>query len=273
MIRPLFRAVCIWVLVSSLFSVAATAVAHWAGQRLPGGTLVVEVQSPTETLLYVIDELTRVRYRLTRPGVSAFDARWSPDGRYLAYQTWRNRETSLWLTTLDRPAQRVSPASQAYLSNLVWSPDSATLWFMQATGSRQEVVTVTLANTVVLQTRPLTLDDPAVLAYFRQLETALAGQYRAPDESGRSLSLEPDPTEPGWALRLHDRAGTHTLAHVRDIVAVSLLTPRWSPDGERIAYFDRAPDGGYEVWVIAAQPGARPRRLGDGLHPVWRPGR
>jgi Tol biopolymer transport system component len=58
---------------------------------------------------------------------------------------------------------------------------------------------------------------------------------------------------------------------------VSELNPSWSPDGSKIAFFGVYPDGHYDLFVVNATPGSRPKRLAknviksDQYGPTWSP--
>lgn len=263
-----YRVAAALALAISLVGMALLAAAVLIGRSTTGDVLLVEHASARQSDLVAVDYWTRVRRSLTPLTTSDAEPVWSPDGERIAYVAWQNSAASLWLTDLAGNAYMLTDAVGVYPQNLAWSEDSQALWYIRSLPESVVEVTVGTGGRGKMREWPPTA--PQAQAYLRRMEAAFSTLYTAPDSSGRTVSLNPD-AGAGWVLRLHEGTQTHVLTRVRDVIAVSLLTPRWSPDGTRIAYFDAGTRRGFEVWVIAAQPNARPRRIGAGLHPIWRP--
>ena len=191
--------------------------------------------------------------RLTRSPADEHAPRWSPDGRYLAFLSNRDdpRESDqVWL--LDRAGGEPERLTNlpGGVSALAWSPDGRRL--------------------------ALVASDPDPT-------------WRAPgDSSTRAPApividrFQAKQDETGWLtarrdhLYLYDVAGrttTQLLAGEYDE-----LSPSWSPDGRSLAFvsrrrpdFDRSDN--FDLYVVAAEPGAEPRQLttfaGADMNPDW----
>ncbi len=197
--------------------------------------------------------------RLTASPQSEHTPRWSPDGRFLSFLSDRQHsdETDqLWL--LDRTggdAERVTSISGG-VTGYAWSPDS-----------RRVVLAVESRDSAGADSAKLARPTPIVVDrfQFKQDEIGYLGKQR------QHLHL----------LDLQTRQTTPLTAGDYDE-----LFPVWSPDGLSIAFvskrrpdFDR--DANWDLYVIAAVPGAVPRQLTTfpgpdnepdfGTPPAWSP--
>lgn len=71
-------------------------------------------------------------YNLTRTqGAHERDAKWSPDGKYIAYFSDKSGEYQLYLMDYDKPesAKAVTNLKTGYPAGLTWSPDSKKIYF------------------------------------------------------------------------------------------------------------------------------------------------
>jgi dipeptidyl aminopeptidase/acylaminoacyl peptidase len=207
---------------------------------------------------------------LTAEEFSSYHARWSPDGKYIAFLSERNEaKAQVWLLNrLGGEAQRLTDTPQG-VKDFSWSPDSLRL--------------------------VLVLRDPST----EELEAA---KYTTRDQVADPKIKTKKKTQKPWVIdRLQfkedeigylDRHRTHL--YVVDLTAKSLTQvtsgdfddsePAWSPDGKFLAFSsNRAhpdPDATYnaDIWVVAADnkdQGAQLTQVtsnpGEDRSPAWSP--
>ena len=202
--------------------------------------------------------------QLTSSPESEHSARWSPDGRWLAFLSDRgdsHEVDQLWL--LDRAggeAQRITTFPGG-VTDYVWAPDSGRLALVVEDPPVDSVAADTGAGDAAK--RPL----PIVLQRF---------QFKR-DEDGYLGS----PRKHIYLFDLASRRGSILMPGDHDDQA-----PAWSPDGRSIAFVTkRGPDpdrtNNWDVYLIGATPGAQARQLttfegSDGdpdfdSRPAWSP--
>jgi dipeptidyl aminopeptidase/acylaminoacyl peptidase len=191
--------------------------------------------------------------RLTRSPADEHAARWSPDGRFLAFLSDRDdphEADQLWL--LDRRGgepERLTTFPGG-VSDLAWSPDGRRLALIVTDpdpDAREP------GDTSSRGAKPIVIDR----FQFKEDET-------------------------GWLGPQHDhihlfdvatRKATQLLSGDHDEAA-----PSWSPDGRSLAFvsrrrpeYDRTDN--YDLYVVAATAGAEPRQLttfaGPDMNPEW----
>jgi dipeptidyl aminopeptidase/acylaminoacyl peptidase len=181
---------------------------------------------------------------LTAEGASSSHARWSPDGKLIAFLSARDEgKTQVWLLNrLGGEASRLTDTPQD-VEDFAWSPDS-----------RQLVVILRDASPEELE----------------------AAKEKSGKDSASSVKEKKSKTQKPWVIdRLQfkldevgylDRRRTHL--YVFDLAAKSLTQitsgdfddsePAWSPDGKFLAFTSNRsqpdPDATYDtnVWVVAA---------------------
>ncbi len=221
-------------------------------------------EDKNETRIWMVPAAGGEAIALTGEGVSSSHARFSPDGKFVAFFSARaGGKQQLWmLNRLGGEAQRVTEAAQG-VDDFAWAPDS---------------------RRVLLVLRDATPED---------LEAAAAKDKEAKKEE--------KPGRPWVIDRLefkHDTVGylERFRAHlyVFDLAAKSLAQitsgdyddahPAWSPDGRSVAFTSNRsmpdPDRNYnsDIWVVAADntdKGAHLTRIttnpGDDDFAAWSP--
>ncbi|HKO44783.1 MAG TPA: protein kinase [Pyrinomonadaceae bacterium] len=242
----------------------------------------------------------------------AVQSNWSPHGQRLAF--WGEQKgghRDIWTVASDGNSEPVAVTDDAFIDwNPIWSPDGQYLYFLSNRGGEMNLWRVAIEeSTGRLRSEP----EPATLpsnncqhiSFARNGKSLVYGQSTRSEnvwqigfDSSRGevtgtaafltqglkrytwFSLAPDEQsfvylargEPQQDLFTADRAGT-PLQRLTDDVAQDIV-PRWSPDGQWIAFLsDRS--GKYEIWKVRpdgsglTQMTHEPER--DIIAPVWSP--
>lgn len=170
--------------------------------------------------------------RLTTSPVGESMPRWSPDGRWLAFLSSRDDgHTQLWLLDRRGGEGRKLTTLASDVDDYVWAPD----------GKRMALVVQDADTTKPKTAAPIVIDR----FQFKQDEEGYLGKRR------RHLYL------------LDVESGKVTPLTSGDY---DDLLPAWAPDGQSIAFVskrhpDADRDNDWDLYVVAAVPGATPRQL------------
>jgi TolB protein len=190
---------------------------------------------------------------VTRNGSINLSPVWSPDGRSLAYTSYKNGYPDLFRAfPFERRPEQTLAAFLGINSSPAWSPDGRQVALTLSKDGNPEIYTLTLATGV-----------------FRRL-TRHAGIDTDPTWSptGRQLAFVSDRAGVPHIFVMDDEG-----ANVRQLTSGGHHTqPRWSPKGDTIAFTMR--QGTHDLWLINVD-GSNPRRLtsgpGDNESPTWAP--
>jgi len=184
---------------------------------------------------------------------------WSPDGTRLAF----GRDGEIFTIDADgRNLRRVTRRNARWNEDRSpsWTPDGARLVF----GSNRAGVFNQELYAVGASGGPLTR------------LTHTAGSETMPGDDGMP-SVSPDGTQVAFVsnrdrrFELYtariDGSGQDRLTHTP---RVDEALPRWSPDGQAIAYEATAAGDGASIWVYTIATSSF-RRVGPGTAPAWRP--
>src|SRR6202158_537490 len=218
---------------------------------------------------------------LTTEDVSSHHARWSPDGKLIAFLSERNEgKTQIWLLNrLGGEAQQLTDTPQD-VEDFAWSPDSRRLVLVLRDPSPEE----------------LEAAKDRAEAKEKDPEAEPAAAATATAEKEKKKTLKP------WVVdRLHfkedtigylDRRRTHLYTLELPGKSLSQITfgdfedsvPAWSPDSKQIAFASNRskpdPDANYnsDIWVVAADNKDKEAHLiqvttgvGDDRDPFWSP--
>jgi dipeptidyl aminopeptidase/acylaminoacyl peptidase len=213
---------------------------------------------------------------LSAEGVSSSHARWSPDGKYIAFLSERNEgKTQVWLLNrLGGEAQRLTNTPQD-VEDFSWSPDGRRL---------------------VLVLRDPTTEELEAAKDAKDKDVKSASDGTDKDKAKKSKTQKPwvvdrllfKQDEIGYL----DRRRTHLYAF--DLTSKSLVQitsgdfddsdPAWSPDGKLLAFSSNRskpdPDATYnsDIWVVSADNTDKGARLtqvttnpGPDTAPSWSP--
>ncbi len=223
---------------------------------------------------------------------------WSPDGRRLAYVSFENGSSQVFVQELRTGARRRVSARKGVNSAPAWSPDgrSLALALSRADGNL-DIYTLQLANQVLrrltdwpsIETEPNWSVDGKEI-FFTSDRTGAPQVYRIAADGGRATRLtyegkynaRPRISPDGKQLAVvHNDRGNYRIAVVDVASAWPLVlsdgqqdeSPSFAPNGETIIYASRS--GGRGVLSAVSADGRFQQRIaaseGDVREPAWSP--
>jgi len=223
---------------------------------------------------------------------------WSPDGRKLAYVSFENGNSQVFVQELRSGARRRVSARKGVNSAPVWSPDGKQLALTLSKGDGNlDVYTLVLANQVLtrltfwpsIETEPSWSNDGKEI-FFTSDRTGVPQIYRIAAGGGQATRLtyegkynaRPRISPDGRNLAVvHNDKGSYRIALVDvDKAYTQILTrgsqdesPSFAPNGEVIIYASRV--GRRGVLSLVSADGRVQQRLtateGDVREPAWSP--
>jgi Tol biopolymer transport system component/tRNA A-37 threonylcarbamoyl transferase component Bud32 len=243
---------------------------------------------------------------LTSPEGSDFHMRpaFSPDGRNLAYASCR--DITCWIDVVDLEADLAPPGGPRRLtrrvvhpSKLAWSRDGSSVVYGDDVSQRLWRVAVAGSTPPErIETAGFGVSGPAIaptgdrLAFIRSSMNTDVYRFQAgrkPDVVAASRFadwapvLSPDGTRFAFAssrgtlgsgaddIWLADADGSNP-TQLTVGPGLSQGSPRWSPDGRRIAFDSMDEEGRWHIWTIDAGGGSPRRLTSDSAsenHPAW----
>jgi len=265
---------------------------------------------PSASKLWAVNVTSRTRRMITTR--DAVQADWSPHGRRLAF--WGEQKgghRDVWTVAADGSSDPVPVTDDGFIDwNPIWSPDGEYLYFLSNRGGEMNLWRVAIDESsggLKSDPEPATLpsNNCQHVSFARNGKSLVYGQstrnenvWQIGFDPARGqvigaaafltqglkryafFSLAPDEQsfvylargEPQQDLFTADRSGT-PLHRLTDDVAQDIV-PRWSPDGQWIAFLsDRS--GKYEIWKVRpdgsglVQMTHEPDR--EVIAPVWSP--
>ncbi len=259
----------------------------------------------------VIGDPKQPTYRLIVADADGFNARvvlqsnapimspaWSPDGRRLAYVSFENGNSQVFVLELRSGTRRRVSARKGVNSAPVWSPDGRQLALTLSKGDGNlDIYTLELGNQVLrrltswpsIETEPSWSVDGKEI-FFTSDRTGVPQVYRIPADGGRARRLtyegnynaRPRISPDGRSLAVvHNDRGNYRIALVDVERAYTQVlsdgaqdeSPSFAPNGEVIIFASR--QGRKGVLSLVSTDGRVQQRIadtdGDVREPAWSP--
>lgn len=206
--------------------------------------------------IYVADYDGKNMRQITQHGTVSIMPVVSPDGSKIAYASWKDRYTFLYI--YDRRSGKSTPLSKEVGLNAApaWSPD----------GSRLALTLSKDANTEIY------LRNPDGSGLQRLTNNKSGDTSPTFDPSGKQIAFVSDR---GGTPQIHVMGVDGSNVRRLSVQGGSSYDPDWSPDGKWIAYVSERRGEGLEIYIMDAATGQAYYRLSDSAgsneSPCWSP--
>lgn len=240
---------------------AADEVVRWAtGEPGMAASRIAFVRQGRGTKeIYLVDSDGENLQRVTSDGSIALSPAWSPDGRQLAYTSFRDGAPVLYERDLSSGRDRVISRTDGINITPAYSPDGRTLAFARTMGGSTELVRFDLQRGCC----------PEPLTQSRRSDD-LSPSW-SPD--GRRLAFVSNRLGQPHVYVLTPGGEPRLLTEFRYGQAGYNTSPDWSPRGPEIAFHSRV-SGSHQIAIVNADRGGAPRVLTSGGRnedPSWAP--
>lgn len=180
--------------------------------------------------------------------------KWAPDGKSIAYNSYRAGNPDAYILDVEAGAVRDLSTRQGLNTCPNWSPDGATLALTMSKGGDPELFLIDKGGKIIRR-----------LTYSPGVDT--------------SPTFSPNGQQIAF---VSDRSGSPEL-YVMDVTGASTQrltygqwvdSPAWSPKGDLIAYERQRSQGRYDIWIIEPS-GRNARQISEAgvrnEHPSWSP--
>jgi Tol biopolymer transport system component len=213
---------------------------------------------------------------LTTRGRNSYNGLWSPDGRWLAYQTGEvsDEARTLFLADGDAPAMPMTQPPFSVVGGLAFSPDSTHLIFTAMMGGEDQQQVVPPVDLYLLRLSEVREKvSPSLIPLTDKI-----GHVNSPAWSpdGRQVAFVLF-HESGKTLYLVDGILDGRLTEPQALTSgafTEVSSPSWSPDGRQLAFIGSTGGGWLDVYTV--NPISREIRTVTNTtlrerSPVWRP--
>jgi TolB protein len=227
---------------------------HLTGEKGVAQTRIAYVSGVSRTAkeIFVMDYDGANPVAVTGNQSINLSPRWSPDGRMVAYTSYRNGNPDLFVLNFDSGRREVLSAQRGLNATPGWSPDGQWLAFAMSAGGGTNIFLIPKGGG---SPKPLT--------------------------SGPAISVSPSFSPNGRQIVFNSDRGGSPQIYIMDVDGTNLhrvtfqgnynSSPRWSPRGEKIAFMCRL--AGNQICLI--NPDGRGLQqltsLGVNEDPAWSP--
>ena len=226
------------------------------GAQRPTRQIAYEGRVGSTTEIFLLDVDRSLVSNLTKnPGIDGH-LHWSPDGRLLAFESWRNSVRGVYVMAADgSQVRRLSAISTASDYNTQWTPDGRLIKYQSYWRYRSSDISLVLQFQVNPNGSGLQLVDTQ-----KEFDAQTAPRFT----SKRAANGQ-------WGFYQVEGDNTRWVANSPVLYAES---PRWSPDSQQIAFISMEYSGATEIYVLDADGTHLRQVTSDGipksnLH--WRP--
>ncbi len=215
---------------------------------------------------------------------------WSPDGRWIAYTSFKRGEADLYLLEVATGRVKVLSKKKGAEISPSWSPDGTQLAFSYSLNGNSDIYikdlitgyTKRITRNPAIDTSPAWSPDGRKIAFVSRRSGAPHIYIMNPDGSEQTrLTFGPYEVSPAWSPKGDKLAyvsveGGSILIHVLDMksgnskVVVEGEDPCWSPNGRYLMFFKG--EGPRRTLYLTTEDGngiVKVRRL-NGSDPCWR---
>ncbi len=215
---------------------------------------------------------------------------WSPDGKWVAYTSFKRGEADLYLLEVATGIEKVLSKRKGAEISPSWSPDGTQLAFSYSLNGNSDIYikdlitgyTKRITRNPAIDTSPAWSPDGRKIAFVSRRSGAPHIYVMNTDGSDQTrLTFGPYEVSPAWSPKGDKLAyvsveGGKILIHVLDMktgnskVVVQGEDPCWSPNGRYIMFFKG--EGGRRTLYLTTEDGngiVKVRRL-NGSDPCWR---
>lgn len=227
---------------------------HLTGEKGVAQTRIAYVSGVSRTAkeIFVMDYDGANPVAVTGNQSINLSPRWSPDGRMIAYTSYRNGNPDLFVLNFDSGRREVLSAQRGLNATPGWSPDGQWLAFAMSPGGGTNIFLISKGGGIP---KPLT--------------------------SGPAISVSPSFSPNGRQIVFNSDRGGSPQIYIMDVDGTNLhrvtfqgnynSSPHWSPRGEKIAFMCRL--AGNQICLINPD-GSGLRQLtslGINEDPAWSP--
>ncbi len=227
---------------------------HLTGEKGVAETRIAYVSavSRTEKEIYVMDYDGANPSAITGNQSINLSPRWSPDGKMIAYTSYRNGNPDLFVLNFDSGRRDVVSAQRGLNASPAWSPDGQWLAFAMSS-----------AGGTNLFLMPKTGGTPKPLT------------------SGPAISVSPSFSPNSREIVFNSDRGGSPQVYIMDVDGTNLRrvtfqgnynsSPRWSPRGDKIVFMCRM--GGNQICLINPDGSGLQQLTTQGINedPAWSP--